>query len=316
LDSDFWIELARSACKDASLKTSDIKTIATWDQKYCANAVYQVNGGQYLKLFGPNAERQFHIERSVLRTLETQTAIPAPSILAERERSPEPSYLILSGIGGDTAEDVWDDLERSQQLALSRRFGEITATIHRLPQGHLAAVERQFGGRNEHTQTWKMQRMAEIEMTERLSLKQRQALLQFLQVEAPQHFDNQPRLTHYDLAHNHIYLLQDMGKWEVTGIIDWAEAMLGPPEWDVVYLWFWTFTRDRDAMRECLQTLYANGLSPKRLARRCMAAVLYTSSMSLLWHYFAESEGSNEGESIVREMTTFYFPPDVFGHPD
>jgi aminoglycoside phosphotransferase (APT) family kinase protein len=217
-----------------------------------------------------------------------------------------------------TAENVWDNLERPQQLALAQDCGAITAAIHRLPQESLAAVEQQFGGRHQHTRAWKNQRIAEIKATETFSVKQRDDLLCFLHEEAEAHIDDQLKLTHYDLAHNHIYLSQATGTWQVMGIIDWGEAMLGPAEWDVAYLWFWTFTRDREAMRECLQTLYAQGAPPGRFARRCMAAILYTSSMSLLWPYFAERAERRGGgtESIAREMTAYFFPPDVFGPPD
>ena len=314
MDDESWINLAAVACDHAGIDPGIIETIATWDQTYCANAVYRIGGQRYLKLFGPAAERQFHIERSLLRTLETHPAIPAPRIIAAGERTPAPPYLILTGVPGDTAENVWDELDRSRQLALARDFGAITAAIHRLPQEELAGIEQQFGGRNEHTRAWKNRRITEFETTATLSVKQRDDLLRFLHEEALQHCDHQPQLTHYDLAHNHIYLSRGAGAWRVTGIIDWAEAMLGPPEWDVAYLWFWTFTRDREAMRACLQALYADSPPPGRFARRCLTAVLFTSSMSLLWPYFVGRGGATE--SIVPEMTAFFFAPDVFGPPD
>jgi aminoglycoside phosphotransferase (APT) family kinase protein len=215
---------------------------------------------------------------------------------------------------GSTAEEVWDDLSRSEQLAIARELGTITAAIHRLPQDDLAAVERQFGDKRKYIDLEKTRRIAEIEATETLSIHQRDSLLHFLQLEAREHLEGPSKLTHFDLAHNHIYLSRETGTWKVAGIIDWAEAMLGPPEWDVVYLWFWTFSRDREAMHECLQTLYADSRPPDRFARRCLAAVLHTPSMSLLWPYFAERGGRSE--SIEREATAFYFPPDVFGPPD
>jgi len=65
MDSENWIELAVAACNDANIKHGAIETIATWDQAYCANAVYRIHEQRYLKLFGPAAERQFHIERAV-----------------------------------------------------------------------------------------------------------------------------------------------------------------------------------------------------------------------------------------------------------
>jgi Ser/Thr protein kinase RdoA (MazF antagonist) len=313
-DNENWIELAAAACNHAGVYYDSIESIATWDQKYCANAVYNIGGQQYLKIFGPTAVQQFYIERSALRTLETQNRIPVPRIVVEGERGGERPYLIITAIPGDTAEHIWDNLSRTEQLTIARELGTLTSDIHHLPQNDLASVEQEFGGRNKHIKRLQPRRIAEIEAAKTLSSAQRSKLLHFLQVEAPQYINGSSRLTHFDLAHNHIYLSRATGVLKVSGIIDWGEAMLGPPEWDVAYLWFWTFSRDREAMRQCLQTLYADRPIPDQFARRCLASVLYTSSMSLLWPYFSEQESLYP--SIVAEMIEFFFPPDMFGSSD
>ncbi|WKZ40153.1 MAG: hypothetical protein QY328_17990 [Anaerolineales bacterium] len=46
----------------------------------------------------------------------------------------------------------------------------------------------------------------------------------------------------------------------------------------------------------------------------CLNTHLYSFSMGELFPEFTEKAG--ETESIVREMTEFFFPPDVFGPPD
>ncbi len=312
---DSWLEVAYAACDHAGLKRGPIETVVTWDQQYCANAVYRLDDGSFLKVYGPAAERQFHVERAVLGTLEDHPVIPAPRILAGGEREQAPPYLVLAPIQGETAEDVWDDLIRSEQLEIARRLGKITAAIHRLALEDLAAVERKLGGREEHViQPLIGRRQAEIEAADRLSVRQRDELLGFLHEEARQHLDASLKVTHFDMAHNHLYLAPRAGAWEVTGVIDWAEAVLGPPEWDVVYLWHWTFTSDPEAMRECLGTFLDGQAQPERFARRCMAALFYTYSMHLLWPDFAaQQDGSGP---VVRQMTEFFFPPDLFGPPD
>ena len=239
---DSWLELAVAACDHANLDYGSIETLVTWDQKYCANAVYRLDAQQYLKIFGPTAERQFHIERAVLRVLEDHRVIPAPRIVASGETQQGWPYLVLTPISGSTAEDVWDSLANDEQLGIAREIGAITAAIHHLPQEDLATVERQFGGRHEHIiKHEKARRIAEIEVTEALSVRQRDELLRFLLEEAPAYLDASPKVTHFDLAHNHIYLSRVTKTWQVSGIIDWGEAVLGPPEWDVAYLWHWTF---------------------------------------------------------------------------
>jgi hygromycin-B 7''-O-kinase len=309
-----WTELAVAACDHAGVEYGSIDTIATWDQEFCDNAVYYIGGQHYLKVFGPAAERQFHVERSVLRILEHHHAIPAPRIVAAAERSQIPPYLILTAVAGSTAEDIWDDLSRAEQLAVARELGAITAAIHRLPQQDLAAVEQQFGGRSEHVEEEQARAIALIEATETMSAQRRANMICFLQGEALEYLAGPPKLTHRELANNHIYLSRETGSWQVAGFIDWADAMLGPSQWDVGFLWLWTFNRDHEAMRECLRSLYADSRPPEQFARRCLAAILHTHSMSLLWPEFVERGGRSE--SIDREMAEFLFPPDVFGPPD
>lgn len=309
-----WNELALDACAHANIRPGKIDTIATWDQKYCANAIYRISDQRYLKIYGPTAERQFFIERSVLQSLDEQNTIPAPHIVAEGEPAQGPPYLVVTGIPGDTAEHLWDDLPRDEQLAIAREIGAITAAIHQLPQDDLSDVEEKFGGRREHITLMQPPLRARIESASSLSLHQRDDLIAFLLNEAPDLINGPLALTHFDLAHNHIYLTRETDRLEVAGIIDWGEAMLGPAEWDIAYLWFWTLSGDRAAMRECLQIIYANHSVPQRFARRCMAAVLYTSSIGLLWPNFVEH--GVETNDVVREMTAYFFPEELFGPPD
>lgn len=186
----------------------------------------------------------------------------------------------------------------------------------------LAAVERQFGGRNAYIRQGQSKRIAEIEEAA-LTARQREDLLHFVKVEAPAHIDDRLGLSHYEMAHNHIYLSRESETWRVSGIIDWADVVIGPLEWDVSYLWQWTFSyqdregthiQDREAMQACLTTLFMDSSRPERFARRCLAALIYTPSMGLLWPYFSEQISGAKG--VVQEMTEFFFPPDVFGPSD
>lgn len=321
MDQRNWIDLAIAACDDAGVAHGAIEIITTWEQKfsdsdvYRNNAVFRIGGQRCLKLYGPNSQRPFQVERSVLRTLADHNgAIPAPRFIAAGERSGLPPYLIMTEVGGSTVEDSWETLTRAEQSAIAREIGTITAAIHRLPQEDLAEVERQFGGRREYAALMQAERIAQIEAAEQLSIRRRDELLRYLVEEAQQFMDDPPALTHSDFSHAHIYLAREAGIMAVTGLIDWAEAMLGPPEWDIAFHWFWTLNQDREAMRECLEAYYPDGQLPERFARRCLDTHLYSYSMGELWPYFARRVG--ESEPIVQAMTRFFFPPEVFGSPD
>ena len=314
MDNDGWIDLALATCAHADIQCRTIEIIATWDQDACANTVYRLDSRRYLKIFGPTANRQFHIERSLLITLERYHTVPAPRIVVEGNPAQGPPYLVLSEVPGSTAEDVWDNLPRSEQLAVARQLGEITAAIHRLPEQELATVEQHLGGWHNHVKAEQARRIPLIENTENLARKQRDEMIRFMEVEAQELLINSLKPIHGELAHNHIYLSQESGTWKVTGLIDWADAMLGPPGLDVAFLWFWTFSKDREAMRVCLEALYEENPPPERLARRCLAAILHTHSMPALWAEFAERR--TRSNPIEHEMTEVLFPSDVFGGPD
>lgn len=322
MDQKDWIDLAVAACDDAHINHDPIEIIMTWDQKfsdsdvYRNSAVFRIGGKRCLKLYGTTVERPFHVECSVLQTLVGHAnAIPAPRFIAARERSQLPPYLIMTEIAGATIQNSWINLARAEQLAIAREIGTITAAVHCLPQEDLAKVERQFGGRREYAKQMQTERIAQIETAERLSIRQRDALLDYLLGEAQEFLDEPPVLTHSDFSHAHIYIERETDdKVKVTGFIDWAEAMLGPAEWDIAFHWFWTINQDREAMHECLKAFYPDGQLPERFARRCLSTHLYSFSMGELFPYFIEKAGKSE--SIVREMTAFFFPPDVFGPPD
>lgn len=141
---------------------------------------------------------------------------------------------------------------------------------------------------------------------QRFSTRHKDELLEFLHGEARDWLDGETVLTHADLSHAHIYIVQAA----VSGWIDWAEAMLGAPEWDIAFHWFWTFSQDRDTMRACLNSYYQTRPRPDQLARRCFATHLYTFSMTEVWDYFTQPVPASE--SIVEAMITALFPPDVF----
>ncbi|MFC1997503.1 phosphotransferase family protein [Chloroflexota bacterium] len=321
---DRWLEIAAAACDHAGLEVGSIETLVTWDQEHRQNAAYRLDAQRILKVYGPTAEQLFHTEFAALRTLEHNQAIPVPRIVAAGEPSQRHPYLVLTAIPGSETVDFWKGMTSSEQLAVAEEVGKLFAAVHRLPQEELEALELKFPVRSGNAiKREEARRTAEIiEATEVLSLWQRDDLLRFLHEEAPEYLNGPPKFTHADLSHHHVYLARETGTWRVSGIIDWAEAALGPPEWDIACLWHWTFngvwhatfTGEWEAMKVCLRTFFAGHQPPKRFARRCLAAFLHSPWVDLLWSNFLKREGSSK--DIVRDLTEYMFTPDVFGPPD
>lgn len=313
-----WIELASAVCDAAGINQDSIDIITTWEQTFAHsdnlrnNAVFRLSDQRILKIFGTDAHRHASIERAVLEALRDQ--IPAPRLIAAGALETGVPYIVMSEVAGEPLQDLWASLSSADLRAIAREIGTITAQLHRLPQDKLAAVEAQFGGRKALIKEMEAERVAEIKAMDGLSARHKEELLSFLYGEALEFLDVPPVLTHSDLSHAHIYLTRKNGQPIISGWIDWAEAMLGPPEWDIGFHWFWTFSQDGDTMRECLKVYYEALPRPDRLARRCFATHLYTYSMNEVWEYF--SELVDDSESIVHSMTTSLFPPEVFSVSD
>jgi len=325
VDNKSWIELAAAACDHAGIKPGSLAVVRTWGNTQ--NTVYRLGGQRYLKLYHRNAKRQFSVERSALQTL-AEGGIPAPRLVAAAEGAELPPYVFITAVPGSSAEESWESLSRSEQLAIAREFGAVTALYQQLPHHRLAAVEQQVGGGRESIQSEREQRLAEIEAVPTLSEQRRTLydllpakrddLLHFVNGEAREYFAVPLKFSHCDLSHAHFYVSKATGAWKFSEVIDWAEAMLVPPEWDVTYHWFWTFTRDQAAMKECLQAFYTDTRPPERFARRCFAAILHTYSWIEIWNALRGefAQGRPRSGPLARQMTEFLFPPDVFGPPD
>ena len=325
MENESWLVLAAAVCDHAGIQPGALEVVRTWEKTQ--NTVYRLGGQRYLKLYHRNAKRQFLVECAALQTIE-EGGIPAPRLIAAAEGAELPPYVFISEVPGASAEERWEALSRAEQLAIAREFGSVTAAYQRLPHHPLATVERKIGGGRESIQSEREQRLAEIAAAPMLPEEQRTLfdlfpaqrddLLHFINGEAREYFDVPAKFSHCDLSHAHLFVSNATGAWHFSGVIDWAEAMLVPPEWDVTYHWFWTFTRDQEAMKACLQAYFADAQPPEHFAQRCFAAILHTYAWIEIWNALRGefAHGRPRSGPLVRQMTEFLFPPGVFGPPD
>jgi aminoglycoside phosphotransferase (APT) family kinase protein len=325
LEQQHWLELATAVCDQAGIQPGTVEVIRTWEKTQ--NTVYRLGDQRYLKLYHRIAERQFAVECAALQTL-AEGGIAAPHLVAAGQSVDLPPYVFMTAVPGTSAEECWDALARTEQLAVACEFGAVTAAYQQLPHQQLASVEQAIGGGRASIQFERGQRLAELEAAPALPEErrtfyesfptQRDDLIDFMNGEARGYFAGPLKFSHCDLSHAHLFVSNATGTWHFSGVIDWAEAMLVPPEWDITYHWFWTFTRDQAAMQACLQAFFANTQPPARFARRCFAAILHTYAWVEIWTALRKefAQGQPRAGALVSEMTEFLFPPAVFGPPD
>jgi len=307
-----WIALCHAACDDAGVTCESVRVLTTWDRGYSWNAVYQIDSGHFVKLFGPRSMGLYRMEGELLGILAACGTVAAPTVVAAGQPAGGRPYLILTAMSGETAEHTWDDVPRDQQITIARELGTMVGALHAADAGVLADTKVLPGARRETAPLNIAKNCERIEATAAIGAACAGEFTEFIQDEGSAILAETTSLVHCELTNNHIYLRQDHGRWRLSGLIDFADATVGAPEFDVAWLWPWTFSRDKEAMRACLDALYDDRPLPDDLPRRCLAATLCSYSAEGLWDEYVVYRRTASRLSVA-DMTEWLFPVEVCG---
>jgi len=311
LDDAPWLDLCRAACEHAGVGFDAARVIATWDRGYSWNAVYALDGRRFLKLYGPRSMGLYRVERALLEMIERDPNVTAPSILAAGQEEGARPYLVVTAMDGETAEHTWDGITRDEQLGIARELGEMVRALHAMDVGALGDTTQLPGSRRETSPHNVAENCAHIEATPGISAATADEFTSFIRDEGGAILAETTCVVHCELTNNHIYLRRDGGRWRLSGLIDFADAMVSAPEFDIAWLWPWTFSRDHEAMRVCLDALYDGRPFSDDFARRCLAATLSSYTAEGLWGEYVAARPSASARS-VDDMTAWLFPASVF----
>ena len=221
--------------------------------------------GRYVvKLFGERFEGAicYQSELAVLRLLRDHPAIPAPTLLADDTLFGASSgawpwpYLLMTRIDGA----CWSDaaLDRAQQESVARQLGMALRHLHALPvptepfwqrdwiaEWRATCVERQ--------RRWRLLPDHLIDQIEAFLL-------------VPPDADR--RLIHADLHDHHVFVEDD----RLVGIVDWGDAIVADPYYELAALHLLTFNADRRLLAAFLDGY--GWPSDPAFARRAMSMAL------------------------------------------
>jgi hygromycin-B 7''-O-kinase len=309
-DDALWLELCDAACLHAGVRYTTARVIATWDRGYSWNAVYELDGRRFLKLYGPRSMTLYRVERPLLGMIERTPGVSAPRIIAAGQADGARPYLIVTGMRGETAEHTWDAINRDEQVGIAREVGEMVAALHAMDVSVLPDTTQLPGSRRETAPMNIAKNCEQIEATSGLPAATVDEFTEFIRGDGAAILAETTCVVHCELTNNHIYLRQEGAQWRLSGLIDFADAMVGAPEFDIAWLWPWAFSRDGEAMRVCLDAVYDGRPRPTDLPRRCLAATLSSYSAEGLWDEYISRRLHRPS---VTDMTEWLFPTATFG---
>lgn len=272
------------------------------------NPVFLV-GGRIVKFFAPYQEgaRSHAIERD-LGHLLGRSLLPVPRLEAQGELFPDGEgwpwpYLVTRAVPGVAYREVDGRLEHEARREVAWFAGRILRRLHELPAAtpvlkHTADEFPEF-----------LRRRSILCGEEHL---RREALPLHLVRQIPTWLPTPRelvgrqglRLLHGDLNADHVLVEQQGERWQPSGVVDFGDARMGEPLYELAAVHLDLFACDKRLLRAFLEAYGADAELLSDLPRRAMAMALVhpTDVLGPVFHAFPELALTATLDSVGRRL--------------
>ncbi|KTD40553.1 aminoglycoside phosphotransferase family protein [Legionella parisiensis] len=187
-------------------------------------------GNKVIKIFPPFHQSQFESERLVLKHVYGKLSIKTPLLEHEGELFGWP-YLIIGKLEGTLLESLWENMEHDNKEIILRELGALIREVHALPTNGLEAIDCHWPQFLEKQIAYCVEQHRTKGLPKVL-LQQLPAYLDSIKEELPE--IKQPVLLTGEYTPMNFLVSQAKGIWHLSGLIDFGDAMLGLPEYDLL----------------------------------------------------------------------------------
>ncbi len=187
------------------------------------NIVFRAHDGPWIKLFAPLWLEDYTRERTGLAAVRGVAGVAAPQLLHEGEVESWP-YMVLSHLSGVAIGNVWPHLPERERVDVARQVGGLLARLHEVDISSSGPIHGDWDAWTAEARTLCVARQGERELPPGWK-----GQLQAWVAELPAMIDPSDRAVflHADVTDDHIFLEKQDGRWRVTGLIDFGDAMVG-----------------------------------------------------------------------------------------
>ncbi|MEM8532094.1 MAG: aminoglycoside phosphotransferase family protein [Chloroflexota bacterium] len=217
-------------------------------------------GGDQFQLYSYDTSDQATAAIAALRQLRSEIDLPIPQLQAADAEGKTVGYpyAILSPVSGEPLTQVVAQLNEEQLYAIGRKLGEITYRIHRLAWPHYGHLKTDNGHLPEDERTYVLSQLdhalTECEQLTIIPMDINQELRVWFESEF-QPVGQQAALLHGNLAPTNLLIRQIDGRWSLSGIIGWENAIAWCPAWEHVAF----LSAIEDSLFFSLRVGYGNG---------------------------------------------------------
>jgi len=212
------------------------------------NIVFSYGENKVIKIFPPFHQSQFASERLLLIHLEGKLSVKTPTLETEGDIFGWP-YLIMSKLEGTNLETLWEMMPNKSKVIILRELGQLIREVHALPTNGLEDIDCHWPQFLEK----QIANCVEQHQTKGLSatlLQQLPAYIDSIKETLPK--IKKPVILTGEYTPMNFLVQQIDDFWHISGLIDFGDAMLGLPEYDLLGPGAFLIQGDKQLLREFL----------------------------------------------------------------
>ena len=263
--SELWQDAAAQICRRHNLSFAHLQRAENGE-----HVVFLVDERFIIKIYKPSG-KGVEREKSALVFVQKKTSLPVPEILFEGEIEGFKYLVLTQQEGALMTRENWLELEKSEQI---RVVAQLAVGLKELHSHDARAIDfdwEKFVGRQTATVVDRQKANgANAEWLERLPsyLEEHMKLL-------PE--NRAPVFIHGDVHFGNLRLIKRNGKWQISGLFDFADSLKGFHEYDFVAIGVLMIQGQDEVQREFFRAYgYAESAIDVDLRRRLMLmTILY-----------------------------------------
>jgi len=263
-----WTPAVRAICRQVDLPVREIKAGYPG-----TNAVFVLDGAYVLKIYAPFCHRDFDLERELYPLLAQIPDFPVPHVVAQgvlvdRIRWP---YIVMTYLPGEPIREVRGQIPRDNLLEIMTCLGNFVRVLHAAPLTQITSLDTSLEGWQRFVQRQKVRAVERNRRHGVLPLSILKAIPRFITTALQASPAGPLCLMNGDLTEDHVLLVRQDGRWHISGLIDFADSLIGRSDYEWAALWFSALDRDREALHYFMQGYDANLVLDAAFVQRAMA---------------------------------------------
>jgi hygromycin-B 7''-O-kinase len=255
---EFWIDAAKTICRRHRLPFEQITRA-----EYSENIVFLIDKSFVIKIHTP-FRAGFEREKKAMLFAENKTSLPVPKILFADAVEQFEYFIFTQSEGVLMTRAEWLKLKTSEQTDV---ISELAVGLKELHSHDASAIDFDWKKFVEYQAETTFERQkrngASADWLEKLP--------RYIEENLPLLPLNASSFVHGDVHFGNLRLKQTNGKWEISGIFDFADSLKGSHEYEFVAIGVLMIQGQKEIQREFFRAYgYAENELDETLRRRLM----------------------------------------------